>query len=74
MNRLIDLALLKIEATNLPYIPLKQNFHVELGQMVLAIGSPLGLDQIITRGIVSSVGRQPEVDRPMGRHTDRRLH
>jgi serine protease Do len=65
MNRLIDLALLKIEATNLPYIPLEQNFHVDLGQMVLAIGSPLGLDHTITRGIVSSVGRQPEIDRPM---------
>lgn len=65
MNRLIDLALLKIEATNLPYISLKENFHIELGQMVLAIGSPLGLDHTITRGIISSVGRQPDLDRPM---------
>jgi serine protease Do len=65
ISKMIDLALLKIDAADLPCITLRQAFHVELGQTVLAIGSPLGLDHTITRGIVSSVARQPEVDRPM---------
>lgn len=64
MNRQADLALLKIDATGLPYIPLNDDFRVQLGQLVLAIGSPLGLDHTITRGIVSAVGRQPEPDMP----------
>ncbi len=65
INRLIDLALLKIDATDLPYIPLNEDFHAQLGQSVLAVGSPLGLDHTITRGIVSAVGRQPDIDKPM---------
>jgi serine protease Do len=65
INRLIDLALLKIDATGLPSIPLQEDFRAQLGQAVLAIGSPLGLDHTITRGIVSAVGRQPDIDKPM---------
>jgi len=65
INRLIDLALIKIEERDLPFIPLNANYHVRLGQMVLAIGSPEGLEHSVTRGIVSAVGRQLDVDRPM---------
>src|SRR5580698_7341668 len=65
-NRYADLAVIKIEETNLPFIPLPdEQFHVRLGQTVLAIGSPEGLDHTVTKGIVSAVGRQPELDRPM---------
>src|SRR5271155_1156739 len=65
-NRYADLAVIKIEEKNLPTIALPdQQFRVRLGQTVLAIGSPQGLDHTITKGIVSAVGRQPELDRPM---------
>jgi serine protease Do len=64
-NKYADLAVIKIEAHGLPVIPLPELFHVRLGQTVIAIGSPQGLDHTITKGIVSAVGRQPELDRPM---------
>jgi serine protease Do len=64
-TRYADLALIKIEAKGLPYIPLPAEFHFRLGQTVVAIGAPEGLDHTVTKGIISAVGRQPEVDRPM---------
>ena len=64
-NRYADLAVIKIEATDLPYIALPELYQVRLGQTVLAIGAPEGLDHTVTKGIISAVGRQPEVDRPM---------
>lgn len=64
-TRFADLAVIKIEEKDLPFIPLPASFHVRLGQTVLAIGSPEGLDHTVTKGIVSAVGRQPELDRPM---------
>ena len=42
-----------------------EQFHFRLGQTVVAIGAPEGLDHTVTKGIISAVGRQPEVDRPM---------
>lgn len=60
-----DLALIKIEAKGLPTISLPEQFHFRLGQTVVAIGAPEGLDHTVTKGIISAVGRQPEVDRPM---------
>ncbi|HEY6184242.1 MAG TPA: trypsin-like peptidase domain-containing protein [Terriglobales bacterium] len=65
IHRFTDLALLKIEATDLPFIPLKEEFRARLGQTALAIGSPEGLDHTITRGIVSALGRQIDPDHPM---------
>jgi serine protease Do len=66
-NRYADLAVIKIDEKNLPFMPLLPpgQFKVRLGQTVLAIGSPQGLDHTVTKGIVSAVGRQPELDRPM---------
>jgi serine protease Do len=64
-NRYADLAVIKIDAHELPAIALPELFHVRLGQTVIAIGSPQGLDHTITKGIISAVGRQPELDRPM---------
>jgi serine protease Do len=43
VHRLTDLALLKIEEKNLPYIPLPEEYRARLGQAVLAIGTPEGL-------------------------------
>jgi serine protease Do len=60
-----DLALIKIEEKGMPFIPLPVGFHFRLGQTVVAIGAPEGLDHTVTKGIISAVGRQPEVDRPM---------
>jgi serine protease Do len=64
-TRYADLALIKIEEKGLPFISLPQLFDVKLGQTVVAIGAPEGLDHTVTKGIISAVGRQPEVDRPM---------
>jgi serine protease Do len=60
-----DLALIKVDAKGLPFIPLPEKFHFRLGQTVVAIGAPEGLDHTVTKGIISAVGRQPEADRPM---------
>ena len=65
-NRETDIALLKIEATGLPTIPIQQRGRgPRQGQMVLAVGSPEGLDNTMTIGIISAVGRQPTPDFPM---------
>ena len=64
-NRDVDLALLKIEIKDVPFLPLGEPYRVRLGQVVLAIGSPQGLEHSVTRGIVSAVGRQVDPNRPM---------
>ncbi|PWT97645.1 MAG: peptidase S1 [Terriglobia bacterium] len=65
-NRETDIALLKIEASGLPAIPIRLAARgPRQGQVVLAIGSPEGLDNTMTIGIVSAVGRQPHPDYPM---------
>ena len=60
-----DLALLKIEASGLPSLPLARYRDVRQGQRVFAFGSPEGLGNSVTMGVVSSVARQPDPDRPM---------
>lgn len=52
-----DVALLKIEARNLPSIRLGDSNTLKPGQWVVAIGSPFGLDHSVTAGIVSAIGR-----------------
>jgi len=65
-SRETDIAVLKIEASGLPTIPLDQTGRgPRQGQLVLAVGSPEGLDNTMTVGIVSAVGRQPHPDFPM---------
>ncbi|EXI61874.1 peptidase [Mannheimia granulomatis] len=56
-DSLTDLAVLKIDAENLPTIPQNTERKVEVGDVVLAIGNPLNLGQSITQGIVSAIGR-----------------
>lgn len=53
-----DLALLKIEATELPTVPFGSSDALRLGEWVLAIGSPFDLQSTITAGIVSAKARQ----------------
>ena len=52
-----DLAVLKIAASNLPVLPLGDSDQVRVGDVVLAIGNPLGLGQTVTSGIISAKGR-----------------
>ena len=52
-----DVALLKVEAENLPVIPFGDSDSLRLGEWVLAIGSPFNLRSTITAGIVSAKGR-----------------
>lgn len=52
-----DLAVLKIEANNLPVLPLGDSEKVRVGDVALAIGNPLGLEQTVTSGIISAKGR-----------------
>ncbi len=53
-----DLALLKINDKNVPYIELGDSNAVEVGEWVLAIGNPFGMDLTVTSGIISAKGRQ----------------
>lgn len=52
-----DIAVLKIEAKDLPYLELGNSDNLEVGQRVAAIGNPLGLQATLTSGVVSATGR-----------------
>ena len=52
-----DVALLKIDATGLPVVKIGKSSDLEVGEWVLAIGSPFGFDHSATAGIVSAKGR-----------------
>ena len=60
-----DLALLKVSGATLSPLPLGDSDKLRAGQLVFAFGSPLGLDNTVTMGVVSAVGRQLEPDDPM---------
>ena len=60
-----DLAVLKVDAKNLPALPIGDSDALRQGQIVFAFGSPLGLENSVSMGIVSAVGRQLELDDPM---------
>src|SRR6266478_8652767 len=59
-----DLALLKVEAMHLPSVPLRNDVPVRQGELVFAIGSPEGLRDTVTMGVVSSLARQLDPDNP----------
>jgi serine protease Do len=52
-----DLALLKVEASGLPVVPLGASARLRVGEPVMAIGNPFGLEQTVTTGIVSATAR-----------------
>ncbi|HEU4375784.1 MAG TPA: Do family serine endopeptidase [Telluria sp.] len=52
-----DVAVLKIDAKNLPIVPIGSSSNLKVGEWVLAIGSPFGLESTVTAGVVSAKGR-----------------
>lgn len=52
-----DLALLKIEASDLPVVKVGKDKEIKVGEWVMAIGSPFGFDHSVTVGVVSALGR-----------------
>ena len=60
-----DLALLKIDETDLPTLPLLSQQRPRVGQLVFAIGSPEGLQNSVTMGVVSATARQADPDKPL---------
>lgn len=60
----IDLALLKIEQKNLPSMAFADYTQLKKGQLVLAFGSPEGLENSVSMGVVSAVARQADPDVP----------
>jgi len=63
--RQLDLAVIKIEAHKLSSIPIKKAVLPKQGEMVFAFGSPQGLRNSVTMGVVSAVARQPDPDSPL---------
>ncbi|MCU1383029.1 MAG: mucD 3 [Acidobacteria bacterium] len=61
----IDLALLKVSGITLPALPLAPYGGVHQGELVFAFGSPEGMRNSVTMGIVSAVARQRDPDNPM---------
>jgi len=56
-DQMTDIAVVKIDARNLPVLPWGDSSKIKVGQWVLAVGSPFALNQTVTLGIVSAVGR-----------------
>jgi serine protease Do len=52
-----DVAVIKIEATNLPVLAGGDSSQLQVGELVLAVGNPFGLNQTVAMGIISAVGR-----------------
>ncbi|MFL5585309.1 MAG: trypsin-like peptidase domain-containing protein [Gemmatimonadaceae bacterium] len=69
-DRTTDVAVIKIEGNNFPTIPFGNDANTRIGEWVLAIGNPLGLENTVTAGIISAKGRSlaPELMNPDGRN------
>ncbi len=69
-DKTTDVAVLKIEGNNFPTLPLGNDVNARIGEWVLAIGNPLGLENTVTAGIISAKGRSlgPELMNPDGRN------
>jgi len=53
----VDLALLKLKARDLPTVPLGESAPLQVGQLVIAVGNPFGLQSTVSTGVVSAIGR-----------------
>jgi Do/DeqQ family serine protease len=62
-DRPSDLALLKVEASGLPTVAIGDSDAVQVGDVVLAVGNPLGVGQTVTMGIISAKGRSTGASR-----------
>jgi serine protease Do len=60
-----DIALLKVEATGLPAVTFADSDRVRQGQLVLAMGHPLGLEEAVGMGVISATARQLKTDDPV---------
>ena len=60
-DSLIDIALLKIEAQQLPHVRLGDSTSLQVGDWVLAIGHPLGMGSTLTHGIISALDRRADI-------------
>ena len=52
-----DVAVLKVEAKDLPFVEMANSEKIEIGDIVLAVGNPFGIGQSVTMGIISATGR-----------------
>ena len=57
-----DIAVLRIDAANIEPLPLGESDDLRVGQQIFAVGNPYGLDESVTRGIISAKGRQTASD------------
>jgi serine protease Do len=60
-----DLALIKVDASDLPHVELADSEQVRQGQIVLALGNPFGLEDSVSMGVISAVARQLHPDSRM---------
>lgn len=65
LDRETDLAVLKVDRKGLPTVPLGDSDRLRTGELVLAIGSPMGLGGSVSMGVVSALGRQRGPEDPM---------
>jgi serine protease Do len=65
LDRQVDIAVVKIEERNLPALSFLNSDNLRQGQFVLALGSPLGLQNSLTHGVVSATLRQLDPESPM---------
>ena len=64
MDQLTDLAVLKIDVKDLPALQFADSSDLKQGQIVFAFGSPLGLENSVTMGVISATARQIDPDNP----------
>lgn len=65
MDTLSDLAVIKVERTGLAALKFGDSDHTHPGELVLAFGSPLGLQDSVSLGVISAVNRQLDPDSPL---------
>ncbi len=65
IDRETDLAVLRVDGSDLPYLSLGDSDEVRKGQLVFAFGNPLGLENSVSMGVVSAVARQLRPEDPM---------